>query len=122
MPVGTRICAARDGAVVAFRQDSDAGGGDPKYKHAHNYVIVRHDDGTFAEYCHLKKNGVTVLLGQNVKAGEQLGFSGDTGFQSNPHLHFAVFQTVDGQNRKTIPTQFKTQTGEVEFLKEGQKY
>lgn len=122
MPVGTRICAAREGTVVAIRQDSDVGGEDRKYKHAPNYVVLRHDDGTFAEYCHLTKNGVIASLGQKVKTGQPLGFSGDTGFQSRPHLHFAVFQTVDGQIRRTVPVRFKTQTGEVEFLKEGLTY
>jgi len=122
MPVGTTICAARGGTVVAIRQDSAVGGEDPKYKNAYNYVIIRHDDGTFSEYIHLKKNGVVVLLGQKVRTGEHLGFSGNTGFTSRPHLHFAVFQTVDGQTRRTIPVRFKTQTGEIESLKEGLTY
>ena len=102
MPVGTRVCAARDGTVVAFRQDSNAGGGDLKYKNAANYVIVRHDDGTFGEYYHLKpQRRGTVSLGQKVKAGETLGFSASTGHSSAPHLQYAVFKTVDGQTRRT---------------------
>lgn len=122
MPIGTSICAARDGTVVALRQDSDVGGANPKYRKAQNYVILRHDDDTFAEYCHLKQNGVLVRLGQKVKAGEPIGFSGDTGFRSGPHLHFAVFQTVDGQTRRSLPVRFKTVNGEVESLKENQTY
>ena len=122
MPTGTRACAARDGTVVAFRQDSAVGAPREKYENAANYVVVQHDDGTFAEYLHLKQNGVAVSLGQKVKAGETLGFSGSTGFSSEPHLHFAVFQTVDGQTRRTFPIWFETKPGKVESLKENKDY
>lgn len=122
MPVGTIVCAAREGTVVALRQDSDVGGPDPKYKSACNYVVVAHDDGTFAEYVHLQKNGAAVRLGQKIKAGEELGFSGETGFRSSAHLHFAVFQTIDGAARNSISVQFKTRSGKVEVLKQGEKY
>jgi murein DD-endopeptidase MepM/ murein hydrolase activator NlpD len=122
MPVGTTVCAAREGTVVAVRQDSDVGGPDPKYKSACNYVVVAHNDGTFAEYLHLQRDGVVVHVGQNVKTREQLGFSGDTGFRSAPHLHFAVFQTIDGGTRNSLAVQFETQCGKLEFLKQGQTY
>lgn len=122
MPVGTIVCAAREGTVVALRQDSDVGGPDPKYKPACNYVVVGHEDGTFAEYCHFRKDGVVVRLGQKVKAREQLGFSGDTGFRSSAHLHFSVFQTIDGGTRNSISVQFETRPGKVEFLKQGEWY
>ena len=122
MPTGTRVCAARDGTVVAFRQDSAVGAPREKYLYAANYVVVQHEDGTFAEYLHLKQNGVAVSLGQKVKMGETLGFSGSTGFSSEPHLHFAVFQTVDGQTRRTFPIWFETKPGKVESLKENKDY
>jgi murein DD-endopeptidase MepM/ murein hydrolase activator NlpD len=122
MPVGSRVCAARDGTVVALRQDSDVGGPEEKYEVCANYVVVEHEDGTFAEYCHLKKDGVLVALGQKVKCNEPLGSSGNTGRSTVPHLHFAVFCTIDGGNRRTIPVQFVTKTGEVETLKEGDTY
>ncbi len=122
MPIGTPVCAARDGTVVAIRQDSDIGGGDKKYETAANYVIVKHADDTFAEYYHLKKNGVAVSLGQKVNTGDTLGYSGSTGFSSGPHLHFAVFETIDGQTRRTFPLHFETKPGKVQSLKEGRSY
>jgi murein DD-endopeptidase MepM/ murein hydrolase activator NlpD len=122
MPVGTIVGAARDGTVVALRQDSDVGGADPKYKSSCNYVVIAHDDGTFSEYCHLRMDGVVVRLGQKVKAREQLGFSGDTGFRSSAHLHFSVFQTIDGGTRNSISVQFETRPGEMESLKQGKRY
>jgi len=122
MPVGTSIGAARDGTVVAIRQDSNVGGDDPKYKQSGNYVVIKHEDGTFAEYYHLKKDGVTVALGKRLRAGEPLGLSGDTGFRLSPHLHFVVFQNIDGQSRRSMPVVFETRTGEVESLKQGRVY
>lgn len=122
MPVGTTVLAARAGTVVALRSDADAGGEDLRYKNSYNYIILRHDDGTFAEYCHLRKDGVLVKLGQQVKEQERIGLSGNSGFSSRPHLHFSVFQTIDGRTRRTFPLQFKTSEGKVETLVEGKEY
>lgn len=122
MPVGTVVCAAREGTVVSLRQDSTLGVKNPKFISSGNFVIIRHDDGTFAEYGHLKRKGVLVWLGQRVSSGAVIGFSGGTGYSSGPHLHFCVFQNVDAQTRRSIPLQFRTKSGTVETLKNGQDY
>lgn len=122
MPLGTVVCAAREGTVVALRQDSTVGVMNPKFANYGNFVVIRHDDGTFAEYGHLKRKGVLVWLGQRVKSRDVIGLSGGTGYSSGPHLHFGVFQTVDGQVRKSIPVQFRTKGGRVETLKAGEAY
>jgi hypothetical protein len=122
MSEGTPVCAARAGVVVALWQDSDVGGPEPRYDGCSNYVILRHDDGTFAEYQHLQKDGVLVTLGQKVTAGETIARSGNTGHSSGPHLHFAVFNTLDGSTRKTIPVEFRTKEGVVTTLEEGESY
>jgi hypothetical protein len=122
MPVGSQVCAARGGTVVAIRQDSDVGGPEEKYMECANYVVIAHEDGTFAEYCHLKRGGVLVALGQRVKCNEPLALSGNTGRSTAPHLHFAVFCTIDGSSRRTIPLQFVTKSGEVATLREGETY
>jgi len=122
MPVGTLVCAARGGTVVALRQDSTLGVKNPKFISSGNFVIIRHDDGTFAEYGHLKRKGVLVWLGQQVESGAVIGFSGGTGYSSGPHLHLCVFQNIDAQTRRSIPLQFRTKNGAVETLKKGQAY
>jgi murein DD-endopeptidase MepM/ murein hydrolase activator NlpD len=122
MPVGTKVLAAREGEVVAVRQDSSAGGADDKFGTSANYVVVRHADGTFAEYLHLKHNGVLVSLGDKVRAHQVLGVSGNTGHSMQPHLHFAVFNNIDGNRRATVPVKFKTRAGSVVELKEGEEY
>ena len=122
MPVGTVVCAAREGTVVALRSDSTLGVKDPKFTSSGNFIIIRHEDGTFAEYGHLKRKGVLVWLGQRVAGGAVIGFSGGTGYSSGPHLHFGVFQNIDAQTRRSIPVQFRTRSGSVETLKTGQAY
>jgi hypothetical protein len=106
MPIGSPVLAARPGRVVAIRSDSDKGGPDPSLRTATNYVIVRHDDGTYAEYAHIRKGGVKVGLGDTVKRGQLIALSGQTGHASGPHLHFMVYVPTDGGNRKPIPVTF----------------
>src|SRR5262245_44188224 len=96
MPVGTPVHAARNGVVAKVKDDSSKGGGDRKYENCANYVLIRHDDGTVANYAHLQKSGSKVVVGQIVEAGDLIGLSGSTGFSTGPHLHFAVFKTKDG--------------------------
>ena len=122
MPIGTVICAAREGTVVALRQDSTVGVMNPKFASYGNFVLIRHEDGTFAEYGHLKRKGVLVWLGQHVARRGVIGLSGGTGYSSGPHLHFGVFQNIDGQTRKSIPVQFQTKEETVETLKAGNVY
>ncbi len=63
-----------------------------------------------------------VKLGQNVKRRQPLALSGNTGYTTTPHLHFAVFYNINGKTRKTIPTRFKTNAGVVERLQQGRVY
>ena len=62
-----------------------------------------------------------VSPGQEVKAGQLLGYSGNTGYSTQPHLHFEVSYNHDGLNLKTIPTLFRT-SGGVEVLKDKSRY
>ena len=105
-PLGTPICAARSGTVIAFRSDMDAGGTNLKWQQRSNYIIIKHDDGTYAEYSHLRHQGVRVGLGDSVREGQVIGFSGATGHAAGPHLHFAVFHTLNGYTRETLPITF----------------
>ena len=122
MPVGTTVCAAREGVVVGVRQDSDVGGPYPTFRNCGNYVIIRHRDGTYAEYLHLKKDGALVALGATVQAGQPIALSGATGFTSGPHLHFAVFRVLDGYKRETLPVFMQTKDGLRAHLTEGRDY
>ena len=111
VPEGTIVCAAREGRVVGVRDDSTVSGTDPKFKPLGNYVIIKHADGTFADYHHLQTGGAMVEIGAEVKVGQPIGLSGATGFASKPHLHFAVFQAIDGKKVLSLPFRLKTDHG-----------
>ncbi len=122
VPEGTVVCAAREGRVVGVRQDSTVGGPDRKLRPMANYVIIKHADGTFADYLHLKTGGALVKMGDEVTVGQPIGLSGQTGFASAPHLHFSVFQAIDGKRKLTLPFRLKTDRGVFTELVRGRAY
>ena len=92
MNVGETICAIRDGYVVFTKSDSNEGGSSKKYLPKANKIFVYHKDGTFAQYAHFKQNGVLVNEGDSIKKGQIIGYSGNTGYSTEPHLHFVVYK------------------------------
>lgn len=120
MPIGTPVYAAREGVIFSYKDDSDEGGPFSKYKNKANYIIVKHDDGSFGCYWHLKINGVLVKSGR-IAAGQQIGFSGATGQVLRPHLHFSVKRKLNYEMNSFVKTKFKTTDG-ITLLKTGITY
>ena len=122
MPEGTPIYAARAGIVAEIKADSDENGTSEEHRDLANYVVIEHTDGTWAEYYHLKVDGVQVKVDESVAAGELIGYSGNTGYSKIPHLHFAVRKTISGKVSSTIPVKFKTSQGVVNRLQPKRRY
>ena len=55
-----------------------------------NNVCIRHGNGYFTYYFHLKTGTLTVSEGDVVRRGDVIGFMGNTGNSYGAHLHFAV--------------------------------
>ena len=87
MPIGTTIVAARAGEVVAVREQFEDWNGKDL---AENFVFIKHADGTVARYFHLNHLGALVEEGEQVKQGQIIAKSGNTGQSGGPHLHFDV--------------------------------
>jgi len=102
MPEGTPVLAARDGIVLDEASGFDGHSQDPAARRRTNYVRLLHSDGTMTLYAHLRSHSVRVMPGQRVRAGEHLADSGNTGYSTGPHLHFAV-QRNDGRRLVAIP-------------------
>jgi murein DD-endopeptidase MepM/ murein hydrolase activator NlpD len=106
LPIGTKVFAAREGEVVNFEDSFDSGKLDACFVDKGNFVTILHWDGTFALYDHLLKKSVKVAIGQQVKAGDEIAQSGNSGNSTEPHLHFEVYKNVDGYDRQTLPILF----------------
>jgi murein DD-endopeptidase MepM/ murein hydrolase activator NlpD len=122
MKVGTKIYASRAGIVVMIKNDGYKSGNNKKFAKDANFITIKHNDGTYGKYVHLKKGGVKVKLGQKVKRGEFLGYSGNTGYTNGPHLHFVVFKGKSYNSRKSIPIKFISKNGIVVEPIKGKSY
>ena len=107
MPVGTPVLAARGGVVMDVVEKHNRGGASRRYARYANFVVIMHDDGTTGEYYHLRKNGAAVNVGDKVEAGDLIGYSGNTGFSSLPHLHFAVYKAKSHGKFQSLPFRFE---------------
>lgn len=120
--IGTPVTAARAGLVVEIKKDSTRGGPHTAYAKDANFILIRHDDGTYGNYVHLRHNGVIVKAGERVEAGRRIGYSGNTGVSSGPHLHFDVrIPRIDG-TMDSIPVRFLGPEGEALEPEEGSYY
>lgn len=127
MPTGTPVHAARAGEVVAIREHFRDGNGVDLEE---NFVFVRHADGTVARYFHLTGDGAAVRVGDRVRQGELIGWSGNTGQTAGPHLHFDV--QACGPNLppdynalpcgRTLPVSFRNARPHCCGLKVGERY
>lgn len=122
MPQGTEITAARDGIVIKIIDEFNKGCATEDCIKFNNVLLIYHNDGTFAEYAHIKVKGMKVKVGDVVKKGQVIALSGNTGWSSGPHLHFVLFlQRID--SRETLKTKFKIDDGsKAVLLEEKQKY
>lgn len=114
MPENSLISAVRGGTVGLVNVDNKKGGNDENYLQQANKILICHDDDTVALYAHLRHNGALVNIGDQVYAGQIIGFSGNTGYSTTPHLHFVVLAGA-----KSIPIKFN---GLPDTLKIGEFY
>lgn len=83
--VGTPIFAADDGTIKAAG-DNDIGCPGGSYG---KWVLMNHPTNLATLYAHLSL--IKVAMGQEVKRGDLIAYSGDTGYTTGPHLHFTVY-------------------------------
>ncbi|MFO6422690.1 M23 family metallopeptidase [Motilimonas sp. KMU-193] len=102
LPEGTPVVAARSGVVVEVVENNSGAATADFAKTKANVVRLAHDDGSMTVYAHLKTFSSKVRVGQQVSKGQTLALSGNTGFSTGPHLHFAV-QINQGGELVAVP-------------------
>lgn len=93
VPVGTKVFAAADGVVAESTYTTSGGsaGNGLKapnglaYRSFGEHIYIRSGNVT-TQYCHLSKR--VAKKGQKVTRGQLIGYSGNTGNSTGPHLHF----------------------------------
>jgi len=89
-PIGTPVRATADGAVAFAGQQNGYG----------NVIIVKHDGRYSTVYAHLSRFAQGVRTGARVEQGETIGYVGQTGWATGPHLHYEL--RVDGEARDAM--------------------
>lgn len=85
--VGTPVKAALLGTVIGTG-NTDAVRGCYSFG---RWVMIKHGNGLNTMYAHFSQ--VNVYQGETVSTGEVIGYSGETGYATGPHLHFGVYVT-----------------------------
>jgi murein DD-endopeptidase MepM/ murein hydrolase activator NlpD len=93
-PVGTPVLAAHDGVVTYSGFDKN-GGNMIEVCTIEDHILQGVVCRPYTVYCHF--NGpAEKKLGDNVSCGDVLGFSGNTGLSTGPHLHFGLKGNLNG--------------------------
>jgi murein DD-endopeptidase MepM/ murein hydrolase activator NlpD len=90
-PKGTPIYAPGDGVVISAMLGWNSGFG--------NKIEIDHGHGYITRYCH--QSSLNVRKGDIIKRGQCIGFVGNTGYSTGPHLHYEVLKdrrNVDPMN------------------------
>ncbi len=96
-PKGTPIRAVGDGSITEARYK----------KYNGNYVKIRHNGTYTTQYLHLSKFGKGIKPGKMVRQGDIIGYVGQTGLATGPHLCFRFWKNgkqVDPFKQKLPPS------------------
>jgi murein DD-endopeptidase MepM/ murein hydrolase activator NlpD len=96
--IGTPVYAMRAGRVISVEDRyPDTGGGAEKMTQF-NYVLIEHEGGYRSAYLHLQQGfqgKVQLAANDRVENGQLIGYSGNSGWSSGPHLHVEVQEPGD---------------------------
>lgn len=113
--IGTPVYAMKAGRVIRLQDKYPDTGGTRANASKFNYVWIEHEDGYRSAYAHLQqgfRRRVQLKAGDWVTAGQLIGYSGNSGWSSGPHLHVEVQK---GGSRakfsKTVPFQISGSCG-----------
>ena len=107
--MGTPVFAMRAGRIIGAEDKHPDNGGDQGRSKQANYVWIEHLGGYRSAYVHLQqrfRRQLRLQPGTWVEAGQLIGYSGNSGWSTGPHLHVEV-QRPSKSNRfsKTVPFQ-----------------
>jgi murein DD-endopeptidase MepM/ murein hydrolase activator NlpD len=122
MKTGTPVHAARGGVVARVVKRHNRGCWERGCGRYANFIVVVHADGTTGEYYHLRRNGAVVEPGDRIKRGQLIGYSGNTGHTTMPHLHFAVYRGDSWGRTQSLAVRFANRKGQAIQPRSGRRY
>src|SRR5262249_52984546 len=79
-PAGAHVYATASGVVTSVGNDGPCG----------NKIEISHPGGITSVYCHLSRFAAGLHVGQHVESRQLIGYVGQTGRVTGPHLHFGI--------------------------------
>lgn len=73
---------------------------------AGNHVVIRHADGIYGVYAHLKPGSLKVAVGDKIEVGQQIAALGGSGNSTEPHLHFHLCDGAQALHCNGLPVEF----------------
>ncbi|MEK7104479.1 MAG: peptidoglycan DD-metalloendopeptidase family protein [Patescibacteria group bacterium] len=96
-PLGTLVKALADG-IVAGIGDTDIQCPGVSFG---RFILIKYNNGLASTFGHLSL--IKVRTGDKVSRGQVVGYSGNTGYSTGPHLHVSVY-AKDAVEIKTLPS------------------
>jgi murein DD-endopeptidase MepM/ murein hydrolase activator NlpD len=125
-PIGTPIKAVSHGKVIFAGRKGASG----------RLVVLQHKNGFLTKYAHLKGIARKTRRGAYVKQGDTIGYLGNTGRSTGPHLHFALYKNgramnpskiknfkkggLGGKSKRTYLANINTRFEQLKFLGDNQ--
>lgn len=91
-PTGTPIYAAGDGVVEYVGWKTGYG----------NYISIRHKNGYSTAYAHMSRFQKDIRIGSIVRQRQTIGYVGNTGLSTGPHLHYEILVAQNQVNPLTV--------------------
>ena len=77
---GSKVYAANNGVIETM-----------EYVYNYGYhIIINHNNGYYTVYAHMKGFAPNISVGSTVSRGQTIGYVGDTGWATGPHLHYEI--------------------------------
>ena len=113
-PIGTPILSAGSGTVLKAERSSSYG----------NHVEIQHANGYITTYSHMTGFARGIADGVRVRQGQVVGYLGQTGLATGPHLHYEVIVNghfVDPMRVKLARTREMDGKGLTDFRRERER-
>lgn len=98
--IGTPIFALTDGKISRVDNNDRGASRWNRYQYG-RYVLMEHPNNLSSLYAHLSRT--VVKVGDIIKKGDLIGYSGNSGYAFGPHLHLTVFWTPSIQLKPVPP-------------------